>query len=122
MPAALRARLRACALTRPTPRRRLRPSAPPPIAQGRGTGIDVGGRLRREFVVAGPPLEEMSSAEGIAGHGEVVVGPTVWSHLLSADHQPLGARARESERASERARALEPRHAQEVGTQEEVTV
>jgi len=58
------------------------------LGAGTATGMDVGTRHRREFVVAGPPLEEMSSAEGAAGHGEVVVGPTVWQHLVAADAKP----------------------------------
>lgn len=60
------------------------------LGAGKGTGLDLGMGHRREFVVAGPPLDEMSTAEGIAGHGEVVVGPTAWAALVDCDAEPQG--------------------------------
>mmetsp|Transcript_28497 Transcript_28497/g.70232 ORF Transcript_28497/g.70232 Transcript_28497/m.70232 type:complete len:2756 (+) Transcript_28497:51-8318(+) len=60
------------------------------LGAGHGQGIDVGTIHRREFVVAGPPLEEMSAAEGIAGHGEVVVGPRAWQCLQEVGAAPTG--------------------------------
>lgn len=67
------------------------------LGAGRGIGIDVGNRQRREFVVAGPPLDEMSCAEGIAGHGEVVIGPTVWELLEEGKRKPEGTEVTDPE-------------------------
>ena len=48
------------------------------MGAGRVIGLDLGNPYRREYVVAGDPLRQLSEAEGRASAGECVVSPECW--------------------------------------------
>eukprot|EP00039_Didymoeca_costata_P023143 m.6119 g.6119 ORF g.6119 m.6119 type:complete len:1303 (-) comp3487_c0_seq1:443-4351(-) len=55
------------------------------IGCGQLTCIHVGGVFKRwEYVLAGPPLTQMGTAEPLAESGETVVSPEVWAHLQNS--------------------------------------
>ena len=48
------------------------------LGAGRVRGVDLGNFLRREYVVAGEPLKQLSDAEQQAESGQLVVSPQAW--------------------------------------------
>ena len=51
------------------------------LGAGKVQGIDLGNPLRREFVVAGEPLKQLSDAEQQAESGQLVVSPEAWDYV-----------------------------------------
>lgn len=53
------------------------------LGLGAGTvlGVDLGNQYRREFVVAGEPLKQLSEAEQQAESGQVVLSPQAWDYV-----------------------------------------
>ena len=51
------------------------------LGLGAGTmrGVDLGNHMRREFVVAGDALKQLSDAEQQASSGQLVVSPQAWA-------------------------------------------
>jgi len=52
------------------------------LGLGAGTviGVDLGNQFRREYVVAGEPLKQLSEAEQQATSGQLVVSPQAWGY------------------------------------------
>ena len=48
------------------------------LGTGPVRGVDLGNRMRREYVVAGEPLKQLSDAEQQASSGQLVVSPQAW--------------------------------------------
>ena len=48
------------------------------LGTGPVRGVDLGNHMRREFVVAGEPLKQLSEAEQQASSGQLVVSPAAW--------------------------------------------
>ncbi|KAL1511572.1 hypothetical protein AB1Y20_006366 [Prymnesium parvum] len=53
------------------------------LGLGAGTvlGVDLGNQFRREYVVAGEPLKQLSEAEQQASSGQLVVSPQAWDYV-----------------------------------------
>lgn len=53
------------------------------LGLGAGTvlGVDLGNQFRREYVVAGEPLKQLSEAEQQAQSGQVVLSPQAWEYV-----------------------------------------
>jgi class 3 adenylate cyclase len=62
------------------------------LGTGPVKGVDLGNHMRREFVVAGEPLKQLSEAEQQASSGQLVVSPAAWelvaSNCSGAQHSP----------------------------------
>ena len=48
------------------------------LGAGSVRGVDLGNHMRREFVVAGDALKQLSDSEQQAGSGELCVSPEAW--------------------------------------------
>ena len=48
------------------------------LGTGPVRGVDLGNHMRREYVVAGEPLKQLSDAEQQASSGQLVVSPAAW--------------------------------------------
>ena len=51
------------------------------LGAGLVRGVDLGNHMRREYVVAGEPLRQLSEAEQQASNGELVVSPQAWEMI-----------------------------------------
>eukprot|EP00397_Hematodinium_sp_SG-2012_P000338 GEMP01000338.1.p1 GENE.GEMP01000338.1~~GEMP01000338.1.p1 ORF type:complete len:2269 (+),score=428.96 GEMP01000338.1:104-6910(+) len=63
------------------------------VGAGHLTMLQVGGSYGRyEYVIAGPPLEQIAIAEPLAGSGETVLSPSVWEIVdpYFSRGEPLG--------------------------------
>lgn len=67
------------------------------LGAGSVTGVDLGNQFRREYVVAGDPLKQLSEAEQQAHAGQLVVSPEVREarspmHLVEFSPKPYQTR------------------------------